>query len=121
MEEYTNGFVRFIDLTFPLALPRADWVLSLEVGEHIPAKMEGMYLRNLHAHNCRGIVISWAGPGQRGTGHINLRPRKYALERFAELGYQPNEPLLEKIRASPGGWPQIRRNIFVMVREHPAC
>lgn len=31
VEEVTNGFVRFLDLTIPLSLPRADWVLSLEV------------------------------------------------------------------------------------------
>ena len=50
-------------------------------------------VRNLHAHNCRGIVGSWAAPGQRGTGHVNLRPREYVLQRFKELGYRPDEPL----------------------------
>jgi hypothetical protein len=33
VEEATGSFVRFVDLTLPLSLPRADWVLSLEVGE----------------------------------------------------------------------------------------
>lgn len=32
--EYTKGFVEYFDLTMPLELPRADWVISLEVGEH---------------------------------------------------------------------------------------
>ena len=31
IEEYTRGFVHFADLTIPLSLPRADWVVSLEV------------------------------------------------------------------------------------------
>ena len=50
VEEYTDGFVRFFDLTMPLSLPKADWILSLDVGEHLPPKWEFMYLRNLHAH-----------------------------------------------------------------------
>ena len=37
----------------------SDWVLSLEVGEHVPSRYEDMYLRNLHAHNCKGIILSW--------------------------------------------------------------
>ena len=31
VEEYTRGFVKFVDLAIPLALPRADWVVALEV------------------------------------------------------------------------------------------
>ena len=41
VESYTLGFIRFVDLSVPLALPRSDWVLSLEVGTHSVA------LRNL--------------------------------------------------------------------------
>lgn len=45
-EEYTQGFVHFADLTLPLELPKADWVVSLEVGEHVPGKYEGMVIHN---------------------------------------------------------------------------
>ena len=41
VESYTHGFRRFVDLSVPLALPRGDWVLSLELGTHSVA------LRNL--------------------------------------------------------------------------
>ena len=122
VESYTRGFVRFVDLTTPLALPRADWVLSLEVGEHIPREHEGTYLRNLHAHNCRGIVGSWAGPGQLGTGHANLRNRSYVLQRIAELGYREDPGFAQRVAASHRpGWSQIRRNLYMMVREQPSC
>lgn len=53
VKNFTRGFVSFVDLTIPLALPRADWVLSLEVGEHVPREHEMMVVRNLHAHNVR--------------------------------------------------------------------
>lgn len=124
VEAFTGGFVRFVDLTIPLSLPKADWVLSLEVGEHIPPEKEGMYLRNLHAHNCRGVIGSWGAPDQRGTGHVNLRPRSYVLSRFAELGYRQDTALLHKLEASPHvnwTWPQLRRNLFVVVRDRPNC
>ena len=39
MEEYTNGFVRYVDLT-SLHLGVSEWVLSLEVGEHVPSEFE---------------------------------------------------------------------------------
>lgn len=56
---YTNGFVQWTDLSLPLNLVTSEWVLSLEVGEHIPSKYEGFYIHNIHRHNCKGIVLSW--------------------------------------------------------------
>ena len=35
----------------PSLLPVMDWVVSLEVGEHIPFQFEHAYVRNLHEHN----------------------------------------------------------------------
>ena len=59
---------------------RADWVLSLEVGEHVPPAHEMMYLRNLHAHACQGLVLSWAYLGKYGVGHVNT-PRTVIFAR----------------------------------------
>jgi hypothetical protein len=41
----------------------------------VPHQSEDLYLRNLVEHQCRGVIVSWAGPGQKGTGHINLHVR----------------------------------------------
>ena len=87
VEEVTDGFVRFADLTKPLATPRADWVLSTEVGEHIPTPLEPAFVRNLHAHACRGIILSWAVPGKWGIGHTNTHTPSYLAHIFQELGY----------------------------------
>ena len=134
VESYTKGFVRFFDLTLPLNLPRADWVLSLEVGEHLPSSMEAMYLRNLHAHQCRGIIGSWAALGQAGTGHINNHRREYVVRRFEELGYERHEELERLLRTNVQRlndgcnatcqlptYKQLHDNCFAMVRKIPIC
>jgi len=47
-EEASEGKVQHMDLTVPqYGLPVYDWVLSLEVAEHIPAEFEAVYLDNL--------------------------------------------------------------------------
>jgi hypothetical protein len=60
---YPDGFVKHLDLAQPVYLPPKDWVLSLEVGEHIPAVHEKIFINNLHRHNKKGIVLSWAIEG----------------------------------------------------------
>ena len=62
IENVSSGFVRWADLSLPLdraRLPRRDWIMSLEVGEHLPNPIEPMFVRNLHALNRHGMVLSW--------------------------------------------------------------
>ena len=98
IEIWTNGFVRWFDLTIPLSLPRTDWVMSLEVAEHIPNSAEHMVLRNLHAHNCRGIIISWAALSQIGFDHINNHRNEYVIRQVTQLGYVLNLTLTARLR-----------------------
>merc|ERR1719440_1845312 len=60
VEEFTNNYVQFTDLTQPLNLKRTDWVILSEVGEHIPHKFEQQVIANIHAHNCKGVILTWA-------------------------------------------------------------
>lgn len=86
--ELTNGLCSVLDLSQPVDLNREyDWVLSLEVGEHIPKEYETTFIYNLHRHNTKGIVLSWAIPGQGGHGHFNEQSNEYITEKFTELGY----------------------------------
>ena len=62
--------------------------VSLEVGEHIPSEHEMMVVRNLHAMNCRGIVLSWAQLGKWGVGHVNTHRSSYLIETFTAIGYR---------------------------------
>ena len=131
--EVTDGFVSFADLTIPLSLPRADWVMALEVGEHIPNRHEMMIVRNLHAHNCRGILLSWASPWQSGRGHVNNHASDYLIRTFRGLGYRLRRDLTaavraHKVRALPHAdrprnvYDYFANNAIVLEREKPcAC
>lgn len=84
----TNGVCNVLDLSQPVNLEeKFDWVLSLEVGEHIPKQFEDNFVNNLHNHAIKGIVVSWAVPGQGGHGHFNEQSNEYIRDRFEKLGY----------------------------------
>lgn len=117
----TGGFVAFADLTFTnLSLPRADWLLSLEVGEHVPLQKEGAYVRNLHAHNCRGLVLSWGIVGQPGHHHVNTHRGGYVVSTFEGLGYVFNRADTMRLRGSALlAW--FRKSIYVFERPARVC
>ncbi|KAG2423607.1 hypothetical protein HYH02_015307 [Chlamydomonas schloesseri] len=104
VEAATGGAVRFLDLAEPTWLGVTyDWVVSLEVGEHIPAALESTFLANLLRHARRGLVLSWAVPGQGGHQHVNERPNDYILAKVAALGgggFAHNATATEKLRAA---------------------
>ena len=119
VEAFTGGFVQYFDLTMPLALPRAEWVMSLEVGEHIPSAHEATVIRNLHAHACRGIILSWATLNQSGIGHVNNHAPDYLATIFEGLGYWRNTAYEQALRKAPRTnvvAPWLRRNTVVWER-----
>jgi len=61
------------DLTEEFYVAPVDFILCLEVGEHIPAEYSGSFINNLVTNlNAGGVlVLSWAVPGQGGYGHVN--------------------------------------------------
>lgn len=73
----TQGLVEQRELTKPFVPCREyRFVTCLEVGEHIPWKRQHVFLSNLNCstHATNGtLILSWAPPGQFGSGHINNR------------------------------------------------
>lgn len=61
---FPDGFVKYLDLSQLVHLPKRDWILSLEVGEHIPVQYERNFLTNLHMHNKEGLILSWGIEGK---------------------------------------------------------
>jgi hypothetical protein len=76
-EMLTDGLCKVLDLSVPFYKTKKDFVLCLEVGEHIPKIYEETLINNIHNHNTNGIIISWALVGQGGDGHINCQDNEY--------------------------------------------
>jgi cyclopropane fatty-acyl-phospholipid synthase-like methyltransferase len=86
--ELTNNTCNVLDLSVPTNFAdQFDWVMSLEVGEHLPKQFEETFVNNLHINNARGIVLSWAIVGQSGDGHVNCQNNDYVKSIFHKLNY----------------------------------
>ena len=115
--EGSNGTVNYMDLTIPqYGMKLYDWVVSLEVAEHIDAKFEAIYLSNIVRHASEGVIISWAVPGQIGEQHINCKPFKYVLEVMSKLGFDFSPEETKKIRDSTKNI-HYKRNVGIFRRK----
>lgn len=95
---------------------RWDWVMSIEVAEHVPHVFETTYLNNLERHSCKGIIISWAHPNQAGGGHVNCKTRKEVQDLFEERGFWHNASGTSWLRRKAHHW-WIQLNIMVFERK----
>jgi len=101
IETVSNGLCKMLDLSERHDdIPIVDYSVSLEVAEHIPAAKEANYLSNIDRSNKKGVIISWAHPGQDGDGHVNLRSKEYVTSRFADLGYSLDELSTAELKSS---------------------
>lgn len=88
----TKGLSKPLDLAEPFNLGKKfDWVVCLEVAEHIPRKFEAILLSNLKRHTKKGLVLSWARKGQGGYGHFNEQNNDYVKEKMKKLGFYNDE------------------------------
>jgi cyclopropane fatty-acyl-phospholipid synthase-like methyltransferase len=84
----TNNMCGILDLSEPVKFNMPfSWVMSLEVGEHLPQKFEDIFINNLHNNNENGIILSWAVKGQGGHGHFNEQNNDYIKSKICKLGY----------------------------------
>ncbi len=87
-EDASGGTCFVLDLSNPIDLQsRYDWVMSLEVGEHLPKQYETIFIENLIQHVKDGLILSWAVEGQGGTGHFNEQNNDYIKQIFSNLGW----------------------------------
>lgn len=88
-KEISKGLCSTFDFSKPAKkFKKYDWVLSLEVGEHIPREYESVFMQNLNQLNTKGMILSWAVEGQSGKGHYNCRNNSYIIEKFVSMGYK---------------------------------
>lgn len=118
VEAYTRGFVRWTDLTWagdPAVGAPSDWVLSLEVGEHIEANAAEAYVHNIDKYNTQGAVVSWAVPGQNGFHHVNELPNEDIRAMFAAKGYK-SDPEAERAMRSASRHKWFKNTVMVFRR-----
>lgn len=94
------------DLSMPLILPAHDWVLCLEVGEHVPQAYEGTLISNLHRHNREGMILSWFPPIGRpvGHGHVNEKYNNEIRALIEPLGYISDMDAEKSLREAAFAW-----------------
>ena len=83
----SDGLCKVADLTQINKFDNKDWVLSLEVGEHIPKEYEAIFIQNLINHSKKGIILSWAVPNQPGDGHVNCQSNEYVINLMRSHNY----------------------------------
>lgn len=74
---------RYVDIYY-------DFVLCIEVGEHIPKEKEQVFFDNVREFCSRHLIYSHATPGQGGRGHLNERPQEYVNEQLTKRGFIEN-------------------------------
>ncbi|XP_052084776.1 uncharacterized protein LOC127721971 [Mytilus californianus] len=115
-EEESKGNVKYMDLTIPhFGLPVYDWVVSIEVAEHIPKEYEQIFLDNIFRHANEGIILSWAVPGQGGLNHVNNKPIEYVIEVMNKHGFQRDDTS-SKLLQEASTFPHLKRNLYVYKR-----
>lgn len=118
VESATDGLVRFMDLTQPHPADerpcvKGDWVLSLEVAEHIPPQFTDHYIRNLRCSCTVGAVVSWAVPAQTGgLGHVNCKEEKDAIAAMERWGFVVDRDASDAAQAA-ASMSHFKRNTLV--------
>lgn len=115
--ELTTNICKILDLSIPIKFEKPyDWIISLEVGEHLPPEYEDVFIQNLHNNNVNGIILSWAIEGQGGHGHYNERNNNYIKNKIMNLGYTNDIVEEIKMRKSSSLW-WFKNTIMVFVKD----
>lgn len=112
----SDGLAGVQDISVPFSLGKKfDVVISLEVGEHIPAEYESTLIDNIIKHAKNKIITSWAVPGQGGDGHVNCRTNEYIIDEFEKRGWEYNR-LASSILRTSSSLPWFKKTLFVFER-----
>jgi cyclopropane fatty-acyl-phospholipid synthase-like methyltransferase len=116
-EQLTGGIGQVKDLSQPFnLLKQFGCVMSLEVGEHIPAEFEQTFIDNVVKHWSDGgiIILSWAIPGQGGDGHVNCQTNDYIMQQMQQRGFYLENNLTNQLRkASSLRWFKNTLMVFI--------
>lgn len=107
-----------LDLRTPFDLKRKfDWVISLEVAEHLPETSAADFVKSLVAHGDR-ILFSAAVPFQGGQHHLNEQWPVYWQQLFQNHGFEAYDILRSRFWDEKGIEPWYRQNMLIFVRKN---
>ncbi len=84
VSQISKGAVTYLNLAANETIPtwlgdqRFDWVLSIEVAEHVPREHSENMIRTWDSLARYGVIMSWSEDTQ-GIGHVNPVPFKEAV------------------------------------------
>jgi hypothetical protein len=111
-----DSYVKFMDLTVPQYVEKEyDWVMSLEVGEHIPKVYESIFIGNIVRHAKEGVLLSWGLPGQGGHHHVNGQTNEYLAGVMKALGWTYDKSATNDL-AAVASLPHFQRTVMVYRR-----
>ncbi|XP_060604954.1 uncharacterized protein LOC132757643 [Ruditapes philippinarum] len=97
----SNGKVRFLDLSLPqYGLPLYDWIMSIEVAEHIPRRFENVFIDNVVRHAREGVILSWGKLLQGGYLHVNNRPIEHVQKLMHLKGFIHDKLASNKLQSA---------------------
>ena len=106
------------DLTIPIELLSKGNVISLEVGEHIPAEFMSIYLDNICNACNHYLIVSWAIRGQGGQAHVNELDNYEIIAEFEKRGFRLMvEPTKEARNIYLNEAPWFRNTLLIFMRE----
>ncbi|MBD3425626.1 MAG: methyltransferase domain-containing protein [Candidatus Omnitrophica bacterium] len=75
-----------------------DLCLCLEVAEHIEEKFSDKLIDTLTASSDT-VIFTAAPPGQEGKNHVNLKPKRWWLEKFRSRGFALDEETTAQVKS----------------------
>jgi len=101
VERLSGGRVKEVQLAVPMDLGRSfDWIMCLEVGEHMPKGSEDTLLENIARHARLGAIISWATPDFPSPHHPNTLSVAESTRLVHRHGFTQDVPLTLGLRAA---------------------
>ena len=111
--KFANCYIK--DLTTDFQLTPVNFLLCLEVCEHVPKEFEDKLLHTIDRHVNPGgtLVISWAIKGQGGTGHVNCQNNDYVISKFMSMNYSFDKNRSDYLRGQESCAKWFRNTILV--------
>ncbi len=92
--------------------------ICLEVGEHIPAEYEQVFINNIANNTKDKLVLSWAVPEQDGYFHVNCKENYWVIDEFEKRGFKYLPVGTESIRSVIEERRKYFRNTLLVFEKH---